>query len=175
MDVIAEDEGQPAAYPAAPVGLSPDAAALNPDALWQRLESWIAYRWEPRAVLWIVQGPGVWSPRLKPATVDTFEVWDGSTWAPVTLDPAPLGYELAAETYRLTATVGSTDTPPSAVLEAFRRLAEYLADQATLGLVATSRTLNIAGTIQTESTRPAAWQARALHYSGAADLLRGYR
>lgn len=173
MDILQEDEGQPASYPAVS-GLSAAAAALDAGALWQRLEAWIAYRWETRAVTWIVQGPGCWTPRLKPATVNTFEVWDAGAWAPVVLDAAPLGYELDAKTYRFTATAGVAEAPPAAVLEAFRRLAEYLADESTLGRVAGSGTFDVDG-FRVERSRPVAWQAKALHLSGAADLLRAWR
>ena len=32
--------------------------------VWQRIESYVAYRWTPRAVTWIVEGCGEWYPPL---------------------------------------------------------------------------------------------------------------
>jgi len=174
VEVLSQDEGQPASYPAKPSDLSADAAALDPAAVWTRIESWIAYRWGERTVTWIVAGPGVWSPNLKPASVDTAEVWGGTTWTTTTLTAAPTGYDLDDATYQITATVGSTDTPPEAVLEAYKRYAEYVVDTGHIGRVATSGSRNLSD-LSISTDRPAQWQARALHYSGAADLLRPWR
>jgi hypothetical protein len=104
-------------------------------------------------------------------TVDSAEKWDGGAWETVTLDPSPLGYDLQIATYRVTATVGSTDAPPEAVLEAYRRLAEYFAQVRTDP--ASGHTSIQDGDFSFD--RPAAWAARAMQYSGAADLLRSYR
>jgi hypothetical protein len=171
---ISEQEQEPASYPTAPSGLSTDAANLDTATLWQRIESWITHRWGERSVTWIVEGPGTWHPRLQPATIDTAEKWDGSAWQTVTLTPAPFGYDLDAATYRVTATVGETGAPPSPVEEAYRRLAEYLADQSYIGRVATSGSRDL-GDVSISSDRPTAWMAKALHHSGAADVLRRYR
>lgn len=173
MTVLMESEADPASWPAAPDGLSLEAAALDSDALWTRIEGWIAFRWSGREVTWIVNGPGVWSPRLQPATITAFEVWDDG-WTPAVLSAHPLGYELDDRTYRFTATVGTTDTPPPAVLEAYRRLAEYLADTGEIGRVAISGRRKLSD-VEVESTRPTTWMGRAIHYSGAADLLRPWR
>jgi hypothetical protein len=166
VEVLSETEGEPSSYP-----VLPGSFTVSLSAVWKRLEGWIAHRWNERTVEWVVQGAGVWRPRLQPATIDTSEVWDGSAWQTVTLDPAPLGYELDERTYRVTATVGSTDAPPEIVQEAGKRLAEYL-DQAGNDAVpgvssATDGDYSFA--------RPSGWAARAMHYSGAADLLRAYR
>jgi hypothetical protein len=169
-----EQEGVPSSYPAQPSGLTTDAADLDTETLWKRIESWITNRWGERSVTWIVEGPGTWTPRLQPASIDTSEVWDGSAWQTVTLQAAPMGYELDAKTYRVTATVGSTESVPAELNEAYRRLAEYLADDSYLGRVATSGTRDLSD-MQITSERPAAWQAKALHYSGAADVLRKWR
>lgn len=171
VEVLSEDEGTPSSWPTTPGDLSTEAAALDPGVIWPRIEAWIAHRWNERQVTWIVAGPGVWSPRLKPATVDTFELWRDGQWESVTLDAAPLGYELEAETYRFIATVGSTDDPPETVLEAYRRLAEYMAQVGADP--AAGHTSVTDGDYSFD--RPAGWAARALHYSGAADLLRSYR
>jgi len=76
--------------------------------------------------------------------------------------------------FRVTATVGSDDEPPEAVLEAFRRLAEYLADEPDRS-AASSYSVNMGGAIEESYNRNPAWVARALELSGAADLLRPYR
>ena len=173
VEVFFEEENAPSSFPPPPPGLSTGAQTVDPTALWRRIEQWIAHRWQPRTVVWIVRGPGTWQPRLKPATVDAADIW-GEDWQPVTLTPGPLGYELGPHVYRLTATVGEPNNPPEDVFEAARRLAEYLADDAFLGRVATSGTRSLSDQ-SISSERPATWQARALHNSGAADLLRRYR
>lgn len=170
---IREDEGRPKSYPDKPSDLSETAADLDADALWARIEAYTSQRWGEREVVWIVEGPGEWSPRLQPATVDQAERWEDG-WQTVELEEGPLGYVLESATYRVTATVGTSENPPAEVLEAYRRLAEYLADQAFIGRVATSGTRDVGG-LSVTSERPQAWQAKALQHSGAADLLRRYR
>ncbi len=51
---LKETEAIAAAYPATPAGLSTAAAALDPDVIWQRIESYIAHRWTARSVVWTV-------------------------------------------------------------------------------------------------------------------------
>lgn len=174
VELLREDEGQPDSYPTLPGSVSNDAAAaISAATVWQRIEDWIAHRWNERTVTWIVRGPGCWEPPLQPATVDTTEEWNESThaWESVTLDDAPVGSELEDATYRITATVGSTETPPELVQEAVRRLAEYLyqvqQDPVPGHTSVTDGDYNF--------DRSAGWAARAIHNSGAADLLRGYR
>lgn len=174
IDILSEVEGEPSSYPSQPSDLSTGAQALDTESIWKRLEDWISYRWGERTVTWIVQGPGWWKPRLRPVTVDSSEIWTDGAWESTTLETAPVGYELEDAIYRVTATVGTTDSVPAEMNEAYRRLAEYLADQSYIGRVATSATQS-AGKAQVSADRPAAWQAKALHYSGAADLLRRYR
>lgn len=171
VDLLSETEGTPASYPAAPSGLSTAAAAIEPAVVWRRIEDWIRARWGERAVTWIIEGAGPWSPRMTPATITATEVWRDESWQSVTLTPDPQGYLLSGETYRVTATVGSTDTPPPTILEAYKRLAEYLA--AVGADAALGHTGGRDGDFSYE--RPAAWAARAMHYSGAGDLLRAYR
>lgn len=168
MEVLRVDEGEPQDRPI-PEGLSPAAAAVDDGMIWSRLEDWIAHRWGERPVKWIINGPGVWVPRLRPTATPTFETWDGDAWAPATVKPAPLGYALEAETYKVTATVGSTATPPDSVREAYRRLAEYYADNRE----DVGRTSVSDGDYSFDRSANAV--ARAMQYSGAADLLRGYR
>lgn len=174
VELLSTSEGEPSSYPSLPASVSTDAAtAIEAATVWQRLESWIAYRWQERTATWIVQGPGVWAAPLRPYSVDTSEVWNDTTqaWESVTLDAAPVGYELDAKVYRITATVGDTADPPEAVQEAVRRLTEYLyqvqQDPAPGHTSVTDGDYSF--------DRSAGWAARAIHYSGAADLLRGYR
>lgn len=172
VDVLREDEDAPASYPSTPTsGLSIEAAVLDPAPIWHRIEQWIAHRWGERTVTWYVQGPGEWVPRLKPASIDTTEVWKDAAWQTVTLEPTPLGYLLDAETYRVTATVGSTETPPAPIQEAYARLAEYVVH--VRGDSAAGMTSVTDGDFSFQRSANAA--ARALQYSGAGDLLRRYR
>ena len=88
---IKQSEAIPTDYPAAP-SLSTAAAALDEQMIWQRIESYIAYRWTSRAVVWTVEGPGEWHAPLTPATVSTVEVWSrANEWETATLDASPLG------------------------------------------------------------------------------------
>lgn len=174
---IKQTEAISEAYPDKPSGLSTGAAALDSDMIWQRLESYVAYRWSERDVEWIAEGPGHWEPPLAPATVTMAEVWRDDAWEELTLPASPLGgFRLCGEgPYRFTATVGDDDADvPAAVLEAFRRLAEYMAaDTGNPG--ATSERIEIPGVQTTEISRSAPWMARAMQNSGAGDLLRPYR
>jgi hypothetical protein len=186
VEILSETEAEPASRPAMPADLfdkvqSESGGSLSlgmdlarqvpPEFIWPRLEAWMAWRWGARQVVWVVEGPGEWAPRLKPATLTATEIWRCGAWANVTLAAAPSGYCLEAETYRLTATVGADETPPPAVQEAFRRLARFMASQWD----------DPGGITRTEdgsgysAEQPAGWAARGIHYSGAADLLRGYR
>ena len=171
---VKQDEAVPATYPATPSGLSTGAAAVPPAVIWQRIEPYVSTRWTARQVIWIAEGPGDWAlPLAPPFAVTAFEEWTGSAWTAFSPDLSPYGYALAGEgPYRFTATVGG-GTVPAAVNEAFRRLAEYMAvDQNSLG--ATSESYNV-GPITVSTSRNAAWMARAMVNSGAADLLRPYR
>lgn len=147
---------------------------LTGDTIWQRIEAYTAHRWTPRGVIWLVEGPGEWTPRLTPATITLTERWGAAAWQPVDLRPAPLGgFDLDAHgPYRITATVGGGDVP-QAVHQAFRRLGEYMAAaQDTAGAAKVDRQ---EGELGITIERNPAWLARAMQYSGAADLLRPYR
>jgi hypothetical protein len=69
--------------------------------------------------------------------------------------------------------VGGGDVP-APVLAAFARLAEYSADTDERA-GATDYSVNLGGAIQESYRRYPSWLARAMQYSGAADLLRPYR
>jgi hypothetical protein len=174
---IHQSEALPADYPSTPSGLSTAAAALDPKLIWQRIESYIAWRWSARDVVWIAEGCGEWHAPLAPATIATVEVWScrASEWETAELDPSPLsGYYLRATgPYRFTASVGG-GVVPAAVLTAFRRLADYMAAEPGAPGASTER-VTIPGVITTETTRAESWPALALQNSGAADLLRPYR
>ena len=171
---LKQTESAPDAYPDAPEGLSTDAAAIDPALIWQRIESYVAWRGASRDVEWIVEGEGQWSPPLKPAIVTTTEGWSDDAWQAVELRPTALGgYCLpGCGPYRIAGTVGDDAADvPALIMEAFRRLAEYFA---ALGFDDVGK--------RSESV-PDIWQgeydnrarARALQDSGAADLLRTFR
>lgn len=165
-------EGKPTAYPM-PSDLSTAAAALDSDIIWQRIEGYIAWRFSPRTVEFIVEGPGDWAPTLKPVTLATAEEWRGENWVSTTLAPSPLGgYILkGCGPYRFSGTLGAGIEVPPIVDEAVRRLCEYFA------------ALGFEGVGLRTETVPEIWsgehdnraRARALQDSGAADLLRSYR
>ncbi len=169
---LRQDEAAVEDYPE--VDVSTEAEPFLP-AAWARIEAYIAWRYSPRVVSWIAEGPGDWQPQLRPATITSVEEWRGSTWEETTLDPSPLGGVVlkGCGPYRFTADVGvdEADVPPL-VAEAVKRLAEYLA--ATAGTDgAGMRSESIPDVWQGEYDNKA--RARALQDSGAADLLRGFR
>jgi len=170
---LKQTEGAPASYPALPFDLSEEAAWLGSTLIWQRIEAYIARRYTARAVVWIVEGPGEWSPPLAPATVSATELWSADAWEAVTLAPSPLGgYVLpGCGPYRFTADVGG-GSPPGAVTEAVRRLAEYFAAVATFAQPGV-REDSVEGIGST--TFDAGAVAKAMERSGAGDLLRPYR
>lgn len=175
-ETVKQTEAIPATYPTVTIwehrtGQYPmeGDAEIDQALIWQRIESYIAHRWTPREVIWIVEGEGDWTPPLTPATVTASEVWENGAWSTVTLTAGPYGYTLPGDgPYRITATVGGGDLP-AGVEEAFNRLFEYskgIAEQ--FKNEASYRTMD-----DTEVTPN--WAAKALQLSGAADLLRPYR
>lgn len=170
---ISQIEGQPSAYPDTPFPMSLEAQLLDPGMIWHRLEQWMAWRWQVRSVVWTVDGVGEWKPPLTPAEVTTVERWAGA-WVAVSPPASPFGgYILPHGTYRVTASVGSTDAPPPAVQEAFVRLAEYMAAETHIAGAATVSETE--GSLSRMVRRSADWKAMAGHNSGAFDLLRPYR
>lgn len=176
-----QTEAAPEQYPAADVTLSEAALGLDADMVWQRIEAYTVHRWTPRAVVWVVEGPGEWVPPLSPAAIDAVEVWSkgAEAWEAASLSPSPLGgYHLPASgPYRFTGIVGEPPSPlpdlPANVREAFRRLAEYMAAKpGKPGAMSESVT---AGSVSLSHRRSASWMAEAMQNSGAADLLRRYR
>lgn len=158
-------EAQPRSYPV--VG----DVGVNLPVVWQRIEHYIRWRWNPRHVEWIVSGPCEFVLPLKPASISKFEVWQNGQFETLAALPkTPRGYQLDRATYRITAEVGSNDAPPEAVTEACRRLDAYMADVASHGAGLTSESDG-----DYSYSRTANHAGRALQYSGAADLLRAYR
>lgn len=168
--VLSQEEGEPVTWPAAPAGLSTAAAAIPLAVVWQRLEQYINRRWAARSVVWYADGPGLWEPRLFPvASLDTAEVWHNGAWETVTLTAAPRGWWLEGGDYKLTATVGDDGTLPDKMTTAYAALAEYMAETEADG-----------GATQIADgdfsySRSANAVARAIFYSGAADMLRVYK
>jgi hypothetical protein len=172
------EEGTPEAWPDPPDDLSAAAGAIAPAVVWRRIESWIAWRWGERPCTFTVEGcGGSWRAPLAPFTAETIEEWAGDASASVALAPGPLGVNLgSASHYRFAGMLGCAETPPEDVAEAFRRLAEYAAgrsaDRRWSG--ASSFSAEIEG-LRFSVDRAPSWLARAIHNSGAADLLRPYR
>lgn len=175
IDLIKQFEAVPAAYPDAPAGLSSEAGALDADMIWQRIEAYTAHRFTEREVVWTLTGDGgdQFNPRLTPVVSREGHIWRQDAWVPLTLLDGPLGVCLPhGGTYRITAQVGAGDVP-APVSEAFRRLAEYLADDP--GQSGVSSTSVEIGPIKEAMERNPNWVARAMQQSGAGDLLRNYR
>jgi hypothetical protein len=174
IDIIKEFENTPAGYPAVPSDLSTVAMALNVDMIWARIESYTAHRFTEREVVWTLRADAgdEFHPRLTPVVSSVAHYWD-EQWESITLRNGPMGICLPFDgTFKITAQVGAGDVP-APVSEAFRRLAEYLADDP--GTAGASGTKVAIGPIQEELTRSPNWIARAMQQSGAGDLLRNYR
>jgi hypothetical protein len=175
---IKQTETSPDAYPDPPEGLSAAATAIL-STVWRRIEVYTAFRTTVRDVTWIVEGCGEWVPPLTPAAIATVEVWQGDAWQVAEPPSSPLGgYMLPGHgPYRFTGTAGDDDADvPSDLAEAFRRLAEYMAADAS-AVPAGARVFNLTvpGVAEESIERSPAWMAQALINSGAADLLRRYR
>lgn len=163
VELLSVEEGRPLDYPALTL-------AFDEAVIWQRIEAWCGHRWGARAVTWVVRGAGEWIPPLTPYSVDQAYKWNGATWEQTTLAYSAVGLWLEGCDYKIEATVGDANDSPAAVDEAAQRLAEFYAahsaDDAGVTSITDgdySRTIN------------ASAMARAMQYSGAADLLRPYR
>ncbi|PPC88820.1 MAG: hypothetical protein CTY36_16540, partial [Methylocystis sp.] len=131
---LAEVEGTPAAYPPKPSNLSMTARNLpySYHHIWQRIEAYTAYRFSPRSIQWVAEGPGYWLPPLSPATITTSELWSDDAWQVIDAPPgSPLGgFNLpTCAHYRFSGTVGAGPVP-EIVNAACARLAEFLANVA---------------------------------------------
>ena len=178
--VTGQTEGRPAAYPAV-TGLSEAAAALDAEFLWRRIESYVAHRWSPRSVTWMMDvSTGFGWPLYPVSTVTVYALSDDEeTWEEVVQPATRRALETGGARFvRVEATVGhALSVPlPGDVAEAFRRLAEYEAGPDEINMPGVSRyAIDIGGAIQHTISRREDHRARALINSGAADLLRPYR
>jgi hypothetical protein len=109
------------------------------------------------------------------------DVWDDTTftWSSASPDQSPLGGFIFNDnrTYRITATLGSTDPVPAAVVMAYQRLRDYVYEATTekIPVGVASHSLKIGDGYSEEISRNPTYLARSMQYSGAGDLLRGYR
>ncbi|SDL79965.1 hypothetical protein [Paracoccus chinensis] len=197
-ETIRTIEAVPEAWPELPANELILANAADTAAwAWQRIEAYCAHRWTPREVMWLVQGDGEWFPPIAPAVITKVESWEGGDWRPTVPEASPFGRLcLWGDAHRITATVGADNPPPPLVLKAATRLINYLCQQIDRNdpdLWATSMrwitsppdeqitvrdgtaTITRGDKTQESYTRPADYIAKALQYSGAADLLRPYR
>ena len=178
------------------LSLSSDARALSQDIVWSRIEAFVSHRWHSRTVVWLVEGAGDWEPPLEPATITSVEAWDGGNWTSVQLPASPFGgvsFPNRNCVYRVTANVGSgrLSELPADVIEAFRRIAEYLVSVPSTPLhfeeCAVVQDVHGASQISIDVehgennrasfslTQNPRFRARVLEFSGAGDLLRKYR
>lgn len=168
---LRKTEGMPDAWPEVVVST---AAEPYVTAAWVRIESYIAHRWAPRAVEFIAEGPGCWTPALTPFALETIERWDGASWAETEPALSPMGYELGDGTYRISGVAGDSDADvPALAIEAVKRLAEFMATPP--GRPGASSEAVTAGSVTISTTRSPSWMAKAIDNSGAADLLRNFR
>ncbi|MDF1628098.1 MAG: hypothetical protein P1U84_17580 [Parvibaculaceae bacterium] len=176
IDLLAQSEAIPSAYPAVPSGLSSRASDLDPAVIWGRIEAYTAHRFTPRAVAWTIRGCAgeEWTPPLTPLVSHSAERWWDAQWTAVDLLPGPLGLCLPSDgTFRITGQLGGGPVP-APVSEAYCRLAEYLADTDDRAGVS-SYGMRMGGEMSEEYRRDPKWIARAMDLSGAADLLRPYK
>lgn len=185
------DEGEPETWPQVDPedeeGPIPAEAETDEEPLrnhvrvaWQRVESWVAYRWSVRTAEFIVEGPGEWLPNVRPFAPSSIEQWIENAWVSTVVGPSPTGgYCLdGVGPYRFIGELGTDTPPPPVVKEAVWRLAKYLeAIEATpsdeRGL--TRHKVDLGNALSIEREHAANWMPRAMQLSGAADLLRPYR
>ncbi len=184
IQIVKFEETLPGTYPEL-VEYDDEGEALDPlvvdRALWERLESYIAYRWGTRQAVWTCNGCGTFQPHLGPTSNLTVDVWDSDTftWSAVTPDQSPLGGFIFNDnqTYRITGTLGSTAEVPPAVVAAYKRLEAYVTEASaeTIPVGVASHSLKIGDGYAEEISRHPNYLARSMQYSGAGDLLRSYR
>ena len=160
-----------------------DTCDVDP-AVWDRLESYVAHRWTPRQAVWTVQGgDDLFTPHLSPLSSVVIDQWDSvlKVWeTSTTATAAPTGYCLpcADTVYRITATVGANADPvPQIVVAAYSQLDRYMKELYSSDAPAGSaeHSLSLDAGLTESVKRSPAWLAKAMQYSGAGDLLRGYR
>lgn len=176
-------EGDPTPLPPVP-GLSPQAAVLPADLIWLRIEGFTGRRFAFRDAEWFINGFGAyWQPTVEPWQIDGMAEWNTSSelWEPRDLPSwqPDRGYRLTGHgRWRFLGSIGSVDLPAMPFIEAYRRLAEYLAagDAAAEHWVPGVRSYTVSdGGMSITQQRAANWQADAFRLSGAADALRYHR
>lgn len=149
-------------YPPGPAGL-----VVNvPEAIWERMENYVACRWSTAEVEYIVSAPCAidWRPPAYPWVIDTVDgdPAEVNTFGEVTLKPGR---------HRVVCTIGGQEVTEG-VNEAFRRLAAYYADPDTRKGY-TRYSVNLAGDVSESWSRRAGTDGLAA--TGAAELLKKYR
>ena len=172
LSELTQFEASPAEYP--PVeGVTGDLLAT----CWQRIEHFIARRFGSRAVVWTLTSEGgEWRPPLGPiiAVTEAFRWCDGD-WQPYTITRGPFGLLLPPGHVQIDASVGTVSLQlPSSVESDVQRLAAYLESESAVPAGARSYRANVGQLSESISADPA-HMAKAIHNSGAADLLRKYR
>ena len=154
-------------YPEPPDGLSDDAAAIEPAVIWDRLEAFCNYRWSETVMEFVVapDHPVMWTQPYLPSVVDLV---NGEP-----AEPDEFGAVRINGRSKVRATIGGA-APSETVLAAYRRLAEYFAVRDEMPAGAQRYAVSIGDISETISKRPD-HMARAMHNSGAADLLRKFR
>jgi len=144
----------------------PDAPNDDP-VIWDRLEAFCNFRWSETVMEFVVNPPCEiqWQPPYEPFTVDLVN-GEAAT-------PDDFGAVTLREKSKVRATIGGA-TPSATVLKAYERLADYMAatDDAPGG---TSRYSVTIGDLSESWSRHPDYMARAIHNSGAADLLRKFK
>lgn len=161
----------------APDGLSVTAAALDPAPIWGRIEAWCSYRWALRVTLTTIEGEAgdEWVTPIAPFALDSALIWKGA-WVDATIWDTGLGLALPISgRFKLIGTYGEDEAPDATVNEAYRRLAEYIADAEHHRFAGASSVKVDAGQVGIQYDRAPTHMARAIALSGAADLLRPYR
>jgi hypothetical protein len=155
-------------YPPAPDGLSDDAAAIDAAVIWDRLEAFTNFRWS-ETVVEIVVNPDheiQWKPPYAPFVVDLV---NGEP-----ANPDQFGAVTIRNRAIVRATIGGA-VPSETVKTAYRRLSEYFAVRGRVPAGAQRYSVNIGGDISESISQRSDHMARAMHNSGAADLLRKFK
>jgi len=145
------------------------------ESLWRRIEQYIVWRWGERPVEWLIRGPGLFLPPLKPVNVTAIDRYSAGQWLPQGQIPTPFGVDTPPGYYRIRGVAGKNETPPADVLEAYTRMAEYTTSVKEDGRVGAMSVSDSVGGVTLTVRRSVQAMARALEYSGAADLLKAYR
>jgi len=144
----------------------PDAPNDDP-VIWDRLEAFCNFRWSETVMEFVVNPPCEiqWQPPYEPFTVDLV---DGEA-----ATPDEFGAVTVSKRSVIRCTIGGAE-PSATVLAAYARLDAYMAatDDAPGGV---SRYSVSIGDISESWSRRADHMGRAIHNSGAADLLRKFR